>query len=239
VAIKEVHSKASSRQMKALQNECDLWAKLPQHPNICRLIGYTCDTSKQVTAIVTEWVENSSVLDCLRDGVRITIVQKYSILWQVSSALMLLHDRGFVHRDIALRNILIDLRTMSVKISWVGVTRGTSVHDSGSTANPVLPIAWSAPESITDHEFSAKTDVWAFAVLIWELLTEKHPFEGKNLAFVGIGVASGTTTLEPLMIWDPEVRDVCRRSWSFKKEDRPTMKEVGQVFDLLSQRLVE
>jgi len=233
VAIKEVNSKASNMQKRALQNEVDCWARLPQHPNICRLLGYVRNGSQEVTSIVTEWVENGSVLDCLRSGLHFNIQQKYSILWQVSSALTLLHERGFVHRDIALRNILIDLRIMSVKVSDFGMTRITQIHDSGSTQNPILPIAWSAPESISYHEFSEKTDVWAFAVLIWELLTELQPYEGQNLAFVGIGVAAGTKTLEPMDDWEPKIQDICRKCWSFKKENRPSMRQIGRIFELL------
>ena len=52
---------------------------------------------------MTEWVENGSVLDCMDDGVEFSDMQKMSILKQISSALLVLHNELLVHRDIALR----------------------------------------------------------------------------------------------------------------------------------------
>merc|ERR1719242_159972 len=236
VAIKEVlgsPEKASfEKRSKILQDESRIWAELPQHPGINRFLGYV-KTDGNVSAIVTEWMENGSVLDCIRRGYVFSLPIKYNILFQISSAICALHNSNYVHRDIALRNILIDLRTMNVKITDFGMTRLQHFQDAGRTTTDCLPIAWSAPECINHNEYSAASDVWAFGVLVWELMIEKVPFEGENLTFVGIHVAQGTLTLRVPPSIDQEVQTICTRSWSFHKAQRPRISEMYNVFEEL------
>jgi len=241
VAIKEMHKTACAKQSEMLHKECRLWAKLPQHPNICRLIGFVRDIKNDITGIVTEWVQNGSVLDCLKSGSRFSFPQKIKIASQVASALSLLHERKFVHRDIALRNVLIDMRSpMVAKLSDFGMTRVTSVHDNATTSNTVLPIAWAAPECIRKSEYSSKSDVWAYGIFLWELFTEKHPYEKQNLTFVGIGIANDTISLEIPSNWSPALKNLCLSCWSFDPHQRPDMVEICAILHSVEHaRLIE
>ena len=73
----------------------------------------------------------------------------------------------FYGRDLAARNVLLSENHV-LKISDFGLSRhGVYVN----TRNRMLPLRWLAPESITDHLYSSKSDVWAFGVVLWEIGT--------------------------------------------------------------------
>ena len=96
-----------------------------------------------------------------------------------------LHCDHIVHRDLALRNLLIDLTVFNVVVCDFGLSRVLDYNNNPSkTYTRTLPIAWSAPESLRDSTYSQvhptstivniamcieKTDVWAFGVLICNL----------------------------------------------------------------------
>ena len=69
-----------------------------------------------------------------------------------------------------MRNVLIDLLSMKVKLSDFGMSREQISQDQSKTATTTLPIAWSAPESLSDSVYSIYSDVWSFGVLVYELM---------------------------------------------------------------------
>lgn len=77
-----------------------------------------------------------------------------------------LEAREIVHRDLAARNVLID-SNKTLKISDFGLSR-TGVYQE---PNGVFAHRWAPPEVISQRIFSSKSDVWSFAVVLWEIAT--------------------------------------------------------------------
>ena len=76
-----------------------------------------------------------------------------------------------MHRDIAARNILVGATAIEVKLSDLGAARSVLRTSEGIylATQEHAPFKWMAMESLSRAEFSHKSDVWAYAVMLWEI----------------------------------------------------------------------
>jgi len=240
VAMKSVHS---HQNFEIIMNEGKFWASNPKHPNLCHLVGWA-DLSplKEYSAssdvespyedeirlnLVMEWVENGSVRQCLRKKHRFNLAQKYQIILQVARGLRVLHMSQRVHRDVALRNVLINLRTMEVKLTDFGMSGKLKKGQQLNLAkHDLIPLAWCAPEVLKDFKYRKESDIWAFGVLMWELMAEKKPFADEDIHDVILNVKDGSRTLQCEDSWPETIKNTCINCWKYNPEDRIDISEI-------------
>lgn len=104
-------------------------------------------------------------LDFLRD-----------IATQTASGLAAAHQKGIVHRDIKPDNIMVT-HSGNVKILDFGIARMGDMQVTQTVSTVGTP-AYMAPEQLTGEDLDVRVDVWAFGVLLYKMLTGKHPFAG-------------------------------------------------------------
>ncbi|XP_012270587.1 vascular endothelial growth factor receptor 2 [Orussus abietinus] len=132
-----------------------------------------------------------------------------------------LESKGITHRDLAARNILLD-GNLTLKISDFGLSRnGEYTMDSGKGGIRRLPIRWMSPEALRDRAFSSRSDVWSFAVVLWEIGTlGAFPYpEIRDDQLLRYVLNSGRLSKpENLSV---ELYNVMNACWASRPEDRP------------------
>eukprot|EP00048_Salpingoeca_helianthica_P021013 m.247960 g.247960 ORF g.247960 m.247960 type:complete len:968 (-) comp54906_c0_seq1:54-2957(-) len=218
VAAKMCAGATSLAEQQTFLMEADIMARVsePGHPNVVRLIGVVFAT--QPFVLVMEHCARG----CLRaflvanrlhresfDPVRL-----FSYTLGITSGMAYLASRHVVHRDLALRNILL-ADDDTAKVSDFGISRvGTyeSKHDDS-----LLPIRWMAPESLVSGNFNEMSDVFSFGIVLWEVYTfGMTPYSTMTHHEVLQRVLSGYRMPLPDDC-PPAIRSLVQRCWSDKR----------------------
>jgi eukaryotic-like serine/threonine-protein kinase len=180
------------------------------HPNICTL--YDIGTYDGMQFLVMEFLEGRTLAEVLRGRPLLTeTAREYAR--QIADALAAAHANGIVHRDLKPGNVMITA-SGAIKILDFGLAKvapAGSVEDAVTAAQTragtfVGTTAYAAPEQFLGEPVDARTDVFAFGRVLYEMLTGRRPFEGVN----AFDSATATVRDEPAPM--PETTPAALRS---------------------------
>jgi Tol biopolymer transport system component/predicted Ser/Thr protein kinase len=209
VAVKTAHERFSAR----FEREARAISSL-NHPHICTLY----DVGPNY--LVMEYIEGRP----LKGPLPLAETLKYAA--QICDALDAAHKQGIVHRDLKPANILVT--KSGVKLLDFGLAKVTPnrVADVGSPetmlteANTILgTFQYMAPEQLEGREADARSDMFAFGAVVYEMLTGRHAFEGKNQA----GLIAAILERDPPSVADcasPTLDRVLRRCLAKDPDNR-------------------
>ena len=189
VAIKLLPSElvnAPGRSVERFRHEARAIARIT-HPNICTLHDVGEDGS--AIFLVMEYVDGATLAQRLEDGpLPLPLALRTAI--QIADALDHAHRHGVVHRDLKPGNIM--LTRDSVKLLDFGLAKlkerdeqvptdatKSALTDAGTIVGTV---PYMAPEQIEGHEVDARTDIFSFGVVLYEMLCGRRPFAGDSRA---------------------------------------------------------
>jgi serine/threonine protein kinase len=185
VAIKTLRSDQGERSAAALNAELEVLSTL-HHPRVVTLMALCrqLNPGEGTAALILEYMEQGSLFNFLHNGSSaarrvLSLKEKLRIAVDICAGMRFLHDSGIAHRDLKSANVLLDT-DFRAKISDFGLSgfyATQMTHMTGVAATP----AWSAPEILLGESFSNSADVYSFGVIMWELFTERIPWDGKSI----------------------------------------------------------
>ena len=185
------------------RREAQVLASL-NHPNIAHIHGFEQASSGQTAtfAIVMELVEGPTLADRIEQG-PIAPADAWPIARQIADALEAAHDLGIVHRDLKPANIKVR-DDGTVKVLDFGLAKALDPADPASQASisnsPTLTAratqmgmilgtaAYMAPEQARGRAVDRRADIWAFGVVLYEMLSGRRAFEGEDISITLAGV---------------------------------------------------
>jgi eukaryotic-like serine/threonine-protein kinase len=180
------------------QREAELLATL-NHPNIATIYGL--EDASGVRALVLELVEGPTLADRIAKG-PIPIDEALPIARQIAEALEAAHEQGVVHRDLKPANIKVR-PDGTVKVLDFGLAKHTATLGADDVTWSLDPAvtdvggvvgtpAYMAPEQVQGRQADGRTDLFAFGLVLYEMVTARLPFPGASL---GSMLASLTQTV--------------------------------------------
>jgi serine/threonine-protein kinase len=186
------------------------------HPNVCTIFDIKEEGDLQF--IVMEFVDGTTI----KEKVPIQKLQDaLSYALQIGDALHEAHGKGIVHRDIKSENIMVNPKNQ-VKVMDFGLAKLKGSLKLTKTSSTVGTLAYMAPEQIQGEEVDARSDIFSFGVVLFEMLTGSMPFRGDHEAAVMYSIVNEEP--EPLQKRRPdiagEVDRIIRRALEKDPEDR-------------------
>lgn len=201
------------------------------HPRLVAL--YAVCSQDEPILIITELMNGGSLLDCLRNdrGRTITWTKLIDFAAQVAEGMFYLETSCFIHRDLAARNILVNDAT-TIKIGDFGLARDFAFAPGTDVTGTKFPIKWTAPEAVKLAQFSTKSDVWSYGVLLVELVTygqTPYPPEMSNQQVLE-KLETGWRHAQPASC-TAEMYDIMLTCWRKNPAERPTFEHLFHTMD--------
>ena len=148
-------------------------ARQVSHPNVCRV--YDIDEVEGHTFISMEYIDGEDLASLLRRIGRFPEDRALAISRQVCAGLSAAHERGVVHRDLKPANVMVD-GSGQVRITDFGLAGVT-----GESIRAGTP-AYMAPEQLAGREVTARSDIYALGLVLYEIFTGQRALDAQNLA---------------------------------------------------------
>ncbi|XP_028375237.1 protein-tyrosine kinase 2-beta isoform X2 [Phyllostomus discolor] len=223
VAVKTCKKDCTLDNKEKFMSEAVMMKNL-DHPHIVKLIGIIEEEPTWIIMELYSYGELGHYLERNKNSLKVLTLVLYSL--QICKAMAYLESINCVHRDIAVRNILV-ASPECVKLGDFGLSRYIEDEDYYKASVTRLPIKWMSPESINFRRFTTASDVWMFAVCLWEILSfGKQPFfwlENKDV----IGVLEKGDRLPKPDLCPPVLYNLMTRCWDYDPSERPRFTELA------------
>ncbi|XP_010464244.1 PREDICTED: uncharacterized protein LOC104744834 [Camelina sativa] len=225
VAIKVFSKQEYSEEViHSFKQEVSLIKRL-RHPNVLLFMGAV--TSPQRLCIVSEFLPRRSIFHILqRRTLKLDRRRRIRLALDIARGMNYLHrcSPPIMHRDLKSSNLLVD-RDWTVKVANFGLSRikhETYLTTKSGKGTP----QWMAPEVLRNESSDEKSDIYSFGVVLWELATEKIPWENLNSMQVIKAVGFMNQRLDIPKDIDPRWVSLMESCWHINTKLRPTLQEL-------------
>ncbi|XP_023222382.1 RAC-gamma serine/threonine-protein kinase-like [Centruroides sculpturatus] len=157
------------KQQLKIDRERTAWRRVSSHPHIVSFIGsFETDINH---CFVCDYVNGENLTDFLEINGVLSETQAKTMGAQLASAVIYIHDKGIIHRDISSNNILIDKKNEAYLIDFGLCTFQRRPREFCGT------LFYLCPEILQEKEYDAYCDWWAFGVVLYQILVGKTPMD--------------------------------------------------------------
>ena len=230
----------SDDDVQSFSREIEIMAET-NHPSVLKLKGFSLPTRKrQFATILTPYMSNGSLENVLYNARKKknpellkdwNATRKMCVVFGIAAGMQYLHHMNVIHRDLKPGNILLN-DDFEPCIADFGFSKFTSTKKTTKMSMTGGTPLYMAPELYDNYKYGYKVDVYAYGMLIYELLTGIEPFnEVSNPNSIPLKVCNGIRPDIPSYVSKP-FRNLIRQCWAQNPNDRPS-------FDIIIEQLMK
>jgi serine/threonine protein kinase len=225
VAVKELNPRALPRkELELFQREVEILIKCNDQ-FLLKLVGFAIEPQY---LLVTEFMPRGSLWDFFRKNPgQLSPTQRTNIAIGIAHGMRYLHSRRIIHRDLKSANILLDDQLLP-HIGDFGL--GKFVGFGSEITQCTGTVQWMAPEQVFTQTYGPSVDVFAFGMVMYELLTENVPYAGLSQGQIYRLLETGNRPVLPPEIVGEPIAGLVYHCWAQMPEQRPTFAEIYGQF---------
>lgn len=207
------------------------------HPSIIKLIGYCSNdfNGKKDPVIITEYLQNGTLEDILeveRSGIKIPFwddTMRLINIYGIASAMSYLHSKNIIHCDLKPGNVLLD-DFLFPKLSDFGLSK--SLDKTNEKERPQKQIgmigtaSFIAPEILKENKYTKKSDVYAFGMTVFEIMTKEYPFDGTQDILIEYKVSVEGKRPEIKKEVPNIYKELIQSCWNQDPDERPSFDSI-------------
>jgi len=238
VAVKQMKTKdqyTSAEEIRAFLLEISIMSKL-RHPNVVLFLG-ACLEFPEI-CLVTEYVEGGNVHDYLKLHPLLSFADRLKMVIDTAKGVNFLHlsDPVYLHQDLKGYNLLVD-ETGKVKVADFGIT-SVLEGNLGIERKTFGTLNWVAPEILDAEAPSTKSDVFSFAMVMWEIATGKIPYHGMTEIHILYSIMEEERPKIPEYL-PTDYKNLIEKCWVTAPQKRPEFKEILVELTKIENSLLE
>ena len=229
---------ADPDRLTRFRREAQLLASL-NHPNIAHIYGL--EESGDTRCIVMELIKGETLQSLIKKG-PIALDEALVIAKQIAEVLEAAHERGVIHRDLKPGNVMLTSEGR-VKVLDFGLAKAYEANPGSATStnSPTMAsiaatnagvilgtAAYMSPEQARGKPVDKRADIWAFGMVLYEMLTGERLFEGESIADTLIEIATRQPDLNKV---PQKVQKLLQRC--LEKDPKRRLRDIGEAWFLL------
>ena len=187
IAVKElINPNLTNDAIKEFKGEALKMAHL-RSPYVVMVYGITLNAQGRLKGIVMEYMPQGSLDRILGNrGIALRWLVRHKMALAVTRGLSYLHQQNIIHNDLKSLNVLVRQQgdEWVLKLTDFGLSR-IKQETSRFTGQPQGTPAWMAPELFEQNTYSKASDVYAYGIVLWEIVSREIPFRGKTSIQIG------------------------------------------------------
>ncbi|XP_015230415.1 PREDICTED: tyrosine-protein kinase receptor TYRO3 [Cyprinodon variegatus] len=213
------------------------------HPNVIKLIGVSLHRRHgqrlPIPMVVLPFMKHGDLHTFLllsrlgEEPFDLSLQTLVQFMLDIARGMEYLSSKSIIHRDLAARNCMLD-ESMSVCVADFGLSKKIYSGDyyrQGSVSK--LPVKWIALESLADNVYTTQSDVWAFGVTMWEIMTRgQTPYPGVENSEIYEFLIKGERLKKPADCRE-DIYEIMHRCWSPVPKCRPSFQQLVTQLEAL------